>query len=316
VTRASTVQTLTMDDSLPDRSLSPDDRRPLRIGVAIPAYRDVEALSRCLSSLARVAPSLAGQTVVVDDSGDGRLVRALSGAFPDVQWIIHEKNLGFGRSANDAMRQCAAEIVILLNDDVELETDPSPHLSAAFCDERLFAVTFQSRTTEGRLREGAKRLVFPFGMPRVFHNPGDQLPMRHGIQPSAYAVGGHAALRRTQFLELNGFDPLFDPFYWEDVDLCRRAAARGWITIFLPSCVVRHDASGAIRNAFPSEYVRDITFRNRLLFAWRHTRGWLRTVHELSLLFHLMASLFSRRRVFLHAFRAARQRHRAFHPPS
>ncbi|MBU0509657.1 glycosyltransferase [bacterium] len=280
----------------------------LTFGVAIPAYQCVESLRGCLSSIGTASPSLFTTISVVDDSGDGRLMAALRGSFSTVQWTVHENNRGFGHSANDAVAACTADVVVLLNDDTELRSDPVPHLRQAFRNPDLFAATFQSLYKDGSFREGAKRLTWPVGMPRVLHNPKDQKAATAYGYPSAYAVGGHAAFHRKRFLLLGGFDPLFDPFYWEDVDLALRAVARGWPTIYLPECVVGHAASSAIRSKHDKEYIRRIQTRNRLLFAWRHLPGWLRPLHELSLAYHVTESLLCRRHTFLHAFRAAKIR--------
>jgi GT2 family glycosyltransferase len=250
--------------------------------------------------------------VVTDDSGDGRVATALKSEFPQVRWVVHERNLGFGASANDCVRASPADVVILLNDDTELASDPLPHLRSAFRDETLLAATFQSVLRDGRFREGAKRLVWPFGMPRILHNPKDQLPPRNGVQPSAYAVGGHAAFHRVRFLEFGGFDPLFAPFYWEDVDLAERARRTGLHIIYLPQCRVVHDGNSAIRSAHDAEFLREITLRNRLLFAWRHARGAQRVLHQVSVAYHLLLSVLPDHRIFRCAFASARKRHHQF----
>jgi GT2 family glycosyltransferase len=284
----------------------------MTFGLGIPSYRNAESLRRCLEAVIAVSPNLFSSLAVADDSGDGRQAAALRSEFPQVRWIVHERNLGFGPSANDCVRALSADIVILLNDDAELASDPLPHLHRAFQDERLFAVSFESVLRDGRFREGAKRLVWPCGMPRVLHNAEDQLPSVKGVQASAYAVGGHAAFRRLRFLELGGFDPLFAPFYWEDVDLGERARRAGLSIIYLPQCRVVHDGASAIRSAHDAEYLHEITLRNRLLFAWRHARGTQRLLHQVSLAYHLLLSVFPTHRVYGRAFASARQRHREF----
>ena len=284
----------------------------MTFGLGIPAYRNVESLRRCLQSVVALSPELCSCLAVTDDSGDGRQAAVLKSEFPHVRWIVHERNLGFGTSANDCVRALAADIVILLNDDATLASDPLPPLRIAFQDDTLFAVTFQSMLRDGRFREGAKRLVWPCGMPRILHNPEDQLPPVNGVQLSAYAVGGHAAFRRLRFLELGGFDPLFAPFYWEDVDLAERARSAGLRVIYLPQCRVVHDGDSTIRSAHQEEFLREITLRNRLLFAWRHARGAQRVLHQVSLAYHRLLSVLPAHRIFRRAFASARKRHHQF----
>jgi GT2 family glycosyltransferase len=284
----------------------------MTFGVGIPAYRKIEILRHCLQSVVSVSPELSANIVVTDDSGDGRVAAALRGEFPRVRWIVHERNLGFGASANDCLRASSTDVVILLNDDAELADDPLPCLQRAFEDGELFAATFQSVLRNGRFREGANRLQWILGFPRVLHNPRDQLPPQHGTQTSDYAVGGHAAFHRRRFLELGGFDPLFAPFYWEDVDLGERARRAGLHIIYLPECHVVHDGESAIRGSYPADYLKEITLRNRLLFAWRHARGARRMLHQVSLAYQRTLACFRSHRVFRRAFTAARERHHQF----
>lgn len=281
------------------------DSAVLVVGAAIPAYRNIESLRRCLMSIARVSPAIAEQISVVDDSGDGRLDAALRTHFPQVHWTVHEENSGFGTSANDAVAACTADIVILLNDDIELLTDPVAPLQDAFRDPHLFAVTFQSLHADLTFREGAKRLIWPFGMPRILHSVKDQFAVTTSGARSAYAVGGHAAFDRKRFLELGGFDPLFAPFYWEDVDLCCRARIHGWETIYLSECRVVHNHESAIRSAFDKVMILETKWRNRLLFAWRHASTLQQSLLELSLFYHRVQSPIVRR-----AYRMAKKRHR------
>ena len=280
----------------------------MTIGVSIPAYVNVESLRRCLDSTIQFLPEAAKTTVVVDDGGNGQVSGRLRDTYPDVRWIIHDGNQGFGASATEAVSENPADIVVLLNDDVELLSNPSEALRDAFADPNLFAVTFQSLDDKGRFREGAKRLVWRTGYPRILHNENDQLLPAGGARPSSYAVGGHAAFRRKAFMTLSGFDRLYDPFYWEDVDLALRAAKHGWHCIYLPECIVRHRSSGAIRSRHDRDYIREITQRNRILFAMRHATARQHWLLRVSLLWMMGSSLVRGDAVFRRALAGARAR--------
>lgn len=242
----------------------------LSVGIAIPAYRNPKSLRECLHSVQKELGPSPVSIVVVDDSGDGRVAATLAAEFPLVKWIVHDGNKGFGRAATTAVLESDCNIVILLNDDALLSCDPRPVLVAAFADQELFGVSFRSTFADGRLREGAKRVVWRLGIPRVLHNPKDQTPPQAGRQITDYVVGGHGAFRRRFFADLHGMDDHFAPFYWEDVDLSFRARARGWHAIYADTCTVVHDGDSAIRAHHEREHIREIVWRNRLRFARRH----------------------------------------------
>lgn len=255
---------------------------------------------------------MATNIVVVDDSGEGVIARELRSDFSTVTWVIHDRNEGFGETANEAVKRCPADVVILLNDDTELLNDPIPELERAFLDPDIFAVSFLSRLNDGRFREGAKRLIWSWGFPRILHNPADQFISESGDPMSAYAVGGHAAYRRAAFVELGGFDPLFAPFYWEDVDLSTRAIQFGFRIVFSKDCQVRHEGLSAIRSRHDVDYLKMITLRNRILFAWRHARGFRRCLLHCSIVFQYVFSLFSTDHRFIRSYQSAIQRRREF----
>lgn len=278
------------------------------VGLAVPAYRNVEGLERCLRAVEAVSPGLLRNAVIVDDSGDARLATALGARYPGVRWTVHAENRGFGPSATEAVVTNLADLVVLLNDDVELLTDPVPHVVEAFSRRDLFATTFQSLDARGGFREGAKRLVWRLGLPRILHNERDQLPAAGGRYPSDYAVGGHACFHRARFAELGGFDPLFEPFYWEDVDLSVRARTRLWITSYLPDCRVRHAGESAIRSGNERAAIDRVVMRNRLLFGFRHRPATMKPLYRVAVAGRLLGSLVSGDATFRRALEDARAR--------
>lgn len=243
------------------------------MSIAIPAYRNPGRLQRCLESIQRIDSDWLSQTVVVDDSGDGQVAQKLGVRFPQITWIVHESNRGFAAAANTAIGACKSEYALLLNDDSELLSDPREVLLCSITKPDVFAVSLESVNETGEHREGAKKIVWRFGIAKVLHNERDQVPPIDGVQFSDYAVGGHAVYNVTAFRELGGFDRMFHPFYWEDADLCARARAKGWTVIYSPKAQVLHRTDGAIRSTQSIDAVRRATWRNRLLYSRRHVRG-------------------------------------------
>jgi GT2 family glycosyltransferase len=86
----------------------------------------------------------------------------------------------------------------------------------------------------------------------------------------AFAVGGACLLRKAEFLKGGGFDPLFEPFYWEDVDWCWSQWRAGRKSVYVPASIVEHHHRGTIGRLVPSELVRAALEKNRLLFHWKY----------------------------------------------
>ena len=64
-------------------------------------------------------------------------------------------------------------------------------------------------------------------------------------------------------------EKLLSPFYWEDIDLCYRAAKRGWINLWEPDANVIHKHESTI-SKFSRKYVETIRERNQLLVLWKN----------------------------------------------
>lgn len=256
------------------------------IGVAIPAYRNAERLRRCLNSIKSIDSSWLASTTVVDDSGDGSVAATLRAEFDLVSWIVHERNQGFVEAANRSVRSNSATFILLLNDDAEILIDPRSRARDLFLDPKLFAISLRSVNEHGETREGAKRLVWRAGIAKILHNPKDQVEITDGVSSTAYAVGGHAIFRRSTFEELGGFDSLFFPFYWEDVDLSFRARASKYEVVYLSESAILHSEHGAIKSSHESSEIRRATWRNRLLFSNRHAQGFQRILLPIGVLWH------------------------------
>ncbi len=264
-----------------------------KYGIAIPSYNGCDELENCLASIEKHLgnhPDLDDVLVVDDGSMDGTREK-LPERFPFVRWVWQEKNQGFAYTATRAVTECRAPIVLLLNNDIEIISDILSPLGDYFTDSNTFAVTFRSFQNDGKtFREGAKQLIWKQGFPVVRHAERHQPAPVQGKIPSAYAVGGHTAFRSDMFSDLGGFDKLFEPFYWEDVDLGVRATNRGWRIYFEPKCRVIHHTGGAIQTNFTATKIAATKACNRLLFAWRHARGITRCLHFLFLFFRLLTS--------------------------
>lgn len=100
------------------------------------------------------------------------------------------------------------------------------------------------------------------------------LRAQHDDEPllSLFASGGSMAVRKNMFLELQGFHPLYRPFYCEDRDLGTRAWKRGWKTYCEPQSRVIHDHSGTstIRRHFSPFKVHFTSSRNKFIYLWLH----------------------------------------------
>ena len=111
--------------------------------------------------------------------------------------------------------------------------------------------------------------------------PGNPLTHRNLVNAMAaearrvdWVTGAFMFIRRRTYDDVGGFDERFF-MYWEDADLCRRAATVGWDTAFLPAVGVLHLTGRASRHVpiriwWPFTAAFFITIGS--MAAWSHAR--------------------------------------------
>jgi GT2 family glycosyltransferase len=199
---------------------------------------------------------------VVDWASDPAAATRLREAHAGVRLLAEAGNRGFGAGVNLAARCARAPRLLLLNPDAVLDAPITPALGAYLdAHPRVGVVGPRIVDADGTLQASARR--FP-GVSTLAGGrstwltrawPGNPVSRRNllaaedgGPRAVDWVSGACLLIRREAFESVGGFDEGFF-LYWEDADLCRRLAARGWATHYLPDVVVRHAAGRSSRHA-------------------------------------------------------------------
>jgi len=265
------------------RGSEPDSRRAgtgLETGptsVVIPNWNGRELLEKYLPSVVEAVAGNPGNEIVVVDNGstDGSadFVRA---AFPRIKLVALGENRGFGGGSNAGFQAAKNPVVVLLNSDMRVEPGFLAPLLEGFRDPDVFAVSCQiffSDPAKKREETGLTQGRWQDGGLKVRHRIDPEID---DLFPCFYGGGGSCAFDRAKFLELGGFDPLFEPFYLEDTDLGFLAWKRGWKVLYQPRSVVYHEHRGTIGKRFGEEQIQAALKKNYLLFAWKNIHEWRR----------------------------------------
>lgn len=242
------------------------------ISIIIPNYNGRKLLEKNLTSVLAAARNFGrAEVIVVDDfSADDSRAWLAENYAGKIKIVLPEKNLGFSGAIMAGVQAADSDIVYFLNSDIRVEADFLDNLPAHFKDEKVFAVSSLAYDGPGAKVAAARAgIVWKWGMPDVDRDVKN-IPSGLRRGPTLFASGGHAAYRKNLFIELGGFNHLFKPFYYEDVDLCYSAWKRGYKILFEPSSVVYHDHQGTIASVAKKKDI-EITLRcNRLLFTWKN----------------------------------------------
>jgi len=207
----------------------------------------------------------AGDVVVVDDASSDSSVEMLKRNFPTVRLLELKKNVGFQEASNRGVEFCKNRLVVCLNNDMKVDSDCCERLAVHFDDPRVFSVSTRVLMWDGKTYLAGRR--YPaFDKGNFILNDEDA----HDLSETLFATGGGCMLDREKFLAMGGFDSLYLPLYWEDVDLSYRAWKRGYMVLYDPSVVFYHKHQATIAEIMDASAIRSVTARNSYLFLWKN----------------------------------------------
>lgn len=244
-----------------------------RACVVIPSYCSWANLRDNLPALLQETRRSGTPVLVVDDASPDDTPDRLAEEFPDVRLVRRSVNGGFGAACNEGVLAADAPIVYLMNADVRVTPGFLEPVLASFADDpSVFAVSSIAVSRDGRtVEDGPRRAELRRGHLKWTRFDRQALLALERPVPTLYAVGAHVAVDRRRFLELGGFDGLYAPFYWEDVDLSYRALKRGWRVLCEPRSRVHHLREGSdIERTQPRRRYVLANHRNRFLFVWKN----------------------------------------------
>jgi GT2 family glycosyltransferase len=243
----------------------------MRVAIVVLNWNGIPHLELLIPSL-RAAVARYGQPVpivVVDNRSTKGDVEWLREHCSDVEVVVAARN-DYLFSLNPIVAARPEDIVVILNNDMRVDADFLAPLVAHFADATVFGATARVLDWEGTRQTTGQRLM------RIHHCWYYQwwdLAVNRPVY-TLDAGGGCAAFRRSFFVALDGFDPLYRPAYFEDVDLSYRAWMRGWRTVFEPRSVIYHREGATLQDRSREARFRTLLARNQALFTMKNVGEW------------------------------------------
>lgn len=269
------------------------------ISVVIPNYNGKDLLDEYFPSLTAALEFYSGdfEVIVVDNGSVDESVSFLSRNYPEVRILKNSTNQGFGPAVNIGVKEAKHDIVLLLNNDIRVEKDFIAPLLRHFDNPSVFAVVSKSlvKLADNRvINESVTVPMFDGGLisshqPLVGEKNSDEIKL---ACTNFHASGGFGAFDRNKFLELGGFDDIYHPFYYEDVDLSYQAWKRGWVILYEPNSVVHHRSHATSCKVASDSYINRLELRNRFLLTWKNISDSAFVVSHLKWILGLFAKSF------------------------
>lgn len=232
----------------------------MKISVVITNWNGLNLITRSLPQIISTSPE-ADEFIFVDDgSTDNSLsfVNNLAKKNKKLKIIAQKQNLGFIPTSNHGVKKSSGDFVVLLNNDIFPKKNYIKNSLIHFKDSSVFGVGFAEIGQEN--------------WPRFFWSEGylQYEPIySNSTHITGWLSGGSSIIYKKYFSYLGGFDPIYEPFYSEDLDLGYRAWKSGYRLLWEPNSQVlhQHESTTSKINRHFTDYVKE---RNRLLMILRN----------------------------------------------
>jgi GT2 family glycosyltransferase len=203
--------------------------------------------------------------MVIDDCSNDNSLRILADEFPEVRAERTPQNLGFQEANNYAVKLAESKIVMPMNNDIKLDPKALHYLALHFDNKDTFAVSGKifafDQTT---FLYGNRGGYFHKGHFHLYEKPPED------ESQTLFACGGAFMVNRQKYLDLGGFDSMYHPLYYEEIDLSYRALKRGWKVHYEPQSIAYHKVQATITRQEKLRSISLVSARNNYLFIWKN----------------------------------------------
>lgn len=209
--------------------------------------------------------------IVVDDGSDDDSVVYLQTHFPQIRLIRNKVNKGVSVSLNRGVSIASGDVVLLLHCDVLIETLDIEGMVSVIQRPDVFAVVppVYDHITHALVSYTRGSFI---GAEIVFEEcKPAELDIEHSkAYPVLWATTAAMFVRKECLLMLGGFDPMYAPFYGEDIDIAYRAWKQGLSTLYYSSGCVIHYSEYGMASGYTKQAEQRIKLVHTYLFIWKN----------------------------------------------
>jgi len=249
------------------------------ISIIIVNWNTKKLLLDCLASIFSTIKGVSYEVILVDNASSDGSVEAVQEAYPQVEIIQNEENLGFAAANNKGFHKMLGRYALLLNTDTVLTEDAI---------EKLFY--YMENNPEagmacGQLlnRDGTKQnsianfpsligLVFNETLLRIFlpkKYPSKRVEYFNPIEVES-CIGACLMVRKQAMDDVGLLDERYF-FFLEETDWALRMERAGWKSCFIPNARIYHLQGQSVGHNVKS---RVMFYRSRYTYLKKWHREW------------------------------------------
>lgn len=206
------------------------------------------------------------EIILVDDCSTDNSAAFLQENYPEITILENDRYRGLAYSCNQGIREAKYDLVLLLKPDIKLSPDYLVKLIPHFSDEDTLGVMGKILDETGQKIEEAAKIPYFNGYKLKSDKQAKPSKLSAQKIPTTFLSVANCLLDRKKLVELDGFDEIYSPFYAEDLDLGIRAWKLGWKCYYEDSATCMHLGARTAKSYVEKRKVKEIYFRNRMLF--------------------------------------------------
>ena len=269
----------------------------MKTAVAILNWNGFNLLDKFLPSVIKNTPNNI-DIYIIDNGSTDKSLDFTNTYFPSVKIIKLDKNYGFAKGYNLGVKKIDAEIICLLNNDVEVTANWIEQVIELFKAEKNTAI-IQPKLLDYNNRKmfdyagAAGGFLDKFGYPycrgRIYNKIEADNGQYDDISKIFWACGACFFIRKEVVDLANGFDSTFWS-HMEEIDLCWRIQNLGYQVKYHYKSKVYHLNAGTLKVSDSKKTYYN--FRNQLYMLTKNYKGNLLLLLLFKLFIDLLISVF------------------------
>ncbi len=242
----------------------------MKIAIVILNWNGQKLLAKFLPEIIRYSNPAYYDIYVADNASTDDSITYVKNNFSSVKIIQNTKNDGYAKGYNDALKHVNADILALVNSDIEVTKNWLKPIIEEFKNNKNTAI-IQPKILDYKNKNifeyaGAgggfiDQFGFPFCRGRIFDTLEKDTQQYNDTTSIFWASGACFFIRKVIFDKLDGFDETYFA-HQEEIDLCWRAKNQGYDIKYVGNSTVYHVGGATLQNTNPKKTY--LNFRNSL----------------------------------------------------
>jgi GT2 family glycosyltransferase len=254
-----------------------------KVAVVILNWNGKDFLEKFLPSVTKYNNDFT-DIIVADNASTDDSINFIKNNYPTVKLIINDKNYGFAKGYNEALKHVDSEYAVLLNSDVEVTQNwIEPIIELMDADKTIAACQPKIRDYNnpkyfeyaGAAGGFIDYLGYPFCRGRIFNHLEEDKGQYDDVTEIFWATGACMFVRMELYNKVGGLDNFFFA-HMEEIDLCWRFKNLGYKIMYIPNSTVYHVGGGTLNKIKPQKTF--LNYRNNLFLLHKNLspkiRNW------------------------------------------